>query len=54
MALGRARQGLRQNDGAMSAFQKVLMLDSTHAEAEWALQQLEFELGHSLVSASGV
>ena len=49
MALGRARQGLGQSEAAVSAFQRVLMLDSTHAEAKWALQKLEFELGRSLI-----
>jgi len=54
MALGRARLGLRQSDAAVAAFQRVLMLDSTHAEAKWALQQLEFELGRSLMEPGGV
>lgn len=54
MALGRARLGLRQSDAAATAFQRVLMLDSTHAEAKWALQQLEFELGRSLPEPGGV
>ncbi len=54
MALGRARLGLRQSDAAVAAFQRVLMLDSTHAEAKWALQQLEFELGRSLLEPGGV
>jgi len=48
MALGRACKGLSKTDLATRAFQRVLMLDSTHAEAQWALQQLEFELGRSL------
>lgn len=54
MALGRARLGLRQSDAAVIAFQRVLMLDSTHAEAKWALQQLEFELGRGLLEPGGV
>ncbi|MCP5277917.1 MAG: trypsin-like peptidase domain-containing protein [Thiobacillus sp.] len=48
MALGRAHRGLEQAEQAAEAFQHVLMLDSTHAEAKWALQQLEFDLGRSL------
>lgn len=54
MALGRARLGLGQNNAAVIAFQTVLMLDSTHAEAQWALQQLEVELGRSLFIPDGV
>ncbi len=54
MALGRAHLGLRRHDAAVAAFQRVLMLDSTHAEAKWALQQLEFELGRSLLESGGV
>jgi len=54
MALGRARLGLGQSEAAVSAFQKVLMLDSTHAEAKWALQELEFELGRSLIDPDRV
>lgn len=50
MALGRALQGRDRADAAASAFQKVLMLDSTHAEARWALQVLELDLGRSLLS----
>lgn len=48
MAWGRAKRGVGQTEGAVAAFQRVLMLDSTHAEAQWALEQLEFELGRSL------
>jgi serine protease Do len=48
MAWGRAKRGMGQTEGAVAAFQRVLMLDSTHAEAQWALEQLEFELGRSL------
>jgi serine protease Do len=54
MALGRANRGLGQSDSAVSSFQRVLMLDSTHAEAKWALQQLEFELGRSLQESGGI
>lgn len=54
MALGRACQGLDQTEKAVYAFQKVLMLDSTHAEAKWALQQLEFELGRNLLDVDGI
>lgn len=54
MALGRAYQGLRKTDAATAAYQRVLMLDSTHAEAKWALQQLEFELGRSLLAPGGI
>jgi len=54
MALGRAYQGLRKTDPAAAAYQRVLMLDSTHAEAKWALQQLEFDLGRSLLAPSGI
>lgn len=54
MALGRARLGLGQAEKAVSAFQRVLMLDSTHAEAKWALQQLEFDLGKNLMGLGGV
>ena len=50
MALGRACKGLSKKDWAAKAFQRVLMLESTHAEAQWALQQLEFELGRSLLA----
>lgn len=48
MALGRAFRGMGQTQQAAEALQRVLMLDSTHSEAKWALQQLEFELGRSL------
>jgi cytochrome c-type biogenesis protein CcmH/NrfG len=54
MALGRARKGLGQAEAAAQAFQHVLLLDSTHAGAIWALQQLEFELGRSLVEPNGL
>jgi len=48
MALGRAHRGLGQSEAAVANFQRALMLDSTHAEAQWALQELELELGRSL------
>jgi len=54
MALGRASNGLRQVDAAAKAFQTTLMLDSTHAEAKWALEQLEFELGRGLLEPGGL
>jgi hypothetical protein len=53
MALGRARLGLRQPDPAAQAFQRALLLDSTHDEAKWALQQLELELGRDLMDSGG-
>jgi hypothetical protein len=46
--MDRARRGLGQADAAAVDFQRVLMLGSTHAEAQWALQELEFELGRRL------
>jgi len=49
MALGRAHRGLGETDAAVADFQRVLMLDSTHAEAQWALQELELETGRSLM-----
>lgn len=49
MALGRAHRGLGETDAAVVDFQRVLMLDSAHAEAQWALQALELELGQSLM-----
>jgi hypothetical protein len=50
MALGRARVGTNQKEEAVEAFQRTLMLESTHAEAQWELQQLEIELGRSLLN----
>lgn len=50
MAMGRALRGQSQIEAAVTAFQKVLMLDSTHAEAKWALQVLELDLGRALFS----
>lgn len=49
MVPGRAHRGLGQANVAVANFQQVLMLDSTHAEAQWALQELELELGQSLM-----
>jgi hypothetical protein len=54
MALGRARQGLGQAEDAAVAYHKVLLLDSTHAEAKWALRELEFELGRDLAAPDGL
>ncbi len=54
MALGRASLGQRQLEAAAQSFQHVLMLDSTHAEAKWALQKLEMELGRSLLDRTGL
>ena len=42
MALGRARLGLGQPVQAGEAFRQALLLDSTHAEAVWELEKLEF------------
>lgn len=49
MALGRADLGLKRLRDAAGNFQKVLELDPSHAEALWELQQLELELGESLI-----
>lgn len=49
MALGRADLGLKRPRAAAGDFRKVLELDPTHAEALWELQQLELELGESLL-----
>ncbi len=54
MALGRAERGIGQAEHAVAAFQRVLMLDSTHAEAEWALRELEFDLGRELPKIDGL
>jgi hypothetical protein len=48
MALGRADLGMGQAERAVAAFQRVLMLDSTHAEAGWALRELEFDLDRTI------
>jgi hypothetical protein len=45
MALGHARLGEARWRAAAEAFRRALMIESTHAEARRALQQLEFELG---------
>jgi serine protease Do len=50
MALGRARLGTNRTEEAVEAFQQALMLESTHAEAQWELQKLEVELGRSLLN----
>lgn len=47
MAAGRAHRGLERMDDAMADFRRVLMLDSTHAEARWAVQELELDTGHA-------
>jgi hypothetical protein len=52
MALGRARVGTNRKEEAVEAFQQTLMLESTHAEAQWELQKLEIELGRSLLNIS--
>lgn len=44
MALGRACLGLDRKKDALTAFQKTLLLDSTHAEAQWESQILELEM----------
>jgi hypothetical protein len=49
MALGRANLGLKRPREAAGDFKKVLELDPAHAEALWELQQLELELGESLL-----
>jgi hypothetical protein len=51
MASGRANLGLRHLREAAGDFQKVLDLDSTHAEAWWELEKLELELGESLTGS---
>lgn len=53
MALGRASLGLGRPEAAAGSFQRALELDSTHGEAQWELQQLEFELGRSLLGRTG-
>lgn len=54
MALGRAHRGLGQTDASVADFQRVLMLDSTHAEAQWALQELEIELARNLTDSDNL
>lgn len=41
MAAGRAFQGLGRTGDALTAYRHVLKLDSTHGEAQWAVQQIE-------------
>jgi hypothetical protein len=48
MAWGRSNLNLGRTDEAIRGFQRVLLLDSTHAEAWWELQKLEVDLGLSL------
>jgi len=54
MAMGRAHNGLGQTEAAAKAFQRALMLDSTHAEATWSLRKMEFELGRNLAEPGGL
>lgn len=54
MVKGRASLGLNRKDEAIAAFQRVLMLESTHAEAKWELQKLEFDLGKTLIDGAGI
>ncbi|MBI5330454.1 MAG: trypsin-like peptidase domain-containing protein [Betaproteobacteria bacterium] len=54
MALGRALKGMGQNEAAVAPLQRALLLDSTHAEAKWAMDELEFELGRSLSEPDGL
>ncbi|MDD5366615.1 MAG: serine protease [Gallionellaceae bacterium] len=54
MALGRAERGLGQGEAAATAFQRTLALDSRHAEARLALQQLEFDLRRDLLPPAGL
>lgn len=49
MASGRANLGLKRLHDAARDFQQALRLDSTHGEALLELQQLELELGESLL-----
>jgi hypothetical protein len=48
MAWGRANLNLARTDEAVRGFRRVLLLDSTHAEAWRELQKLEFDLDLSL------
>ncbi|OIO78697.1 MAG: hypothetical protein AUJ86_04050 [Hydrogenophilaceae bacterium CG1_02_62_390] len=54
MALGRALMRIDRKEAAVAPLQRVLLLDSTHAEAKWALQQLEFDLGRDLTEPGGL
>lgn len=49
MASGRANLGLKRLHEAAGDFQKALALDPTHGEALSELQQLEVELGKTLI-----
>jgi tetratricopeptide (TPR) repeat protein len=53
MAWGRAHLNLGHLEDAATGFQKVLLLDSTHAEAWWELQKLEIDLDRPLISPGG-
>jgi hypothetical protein len=53
MAWGRAHLNLGHAEDAAHGFQKVLLLDSTHAEAMWELQKLELELDRPLTGLGG-
>jgi hypothetical protein len=44
MAWGRSNLNLGHTDEAVRGFKRVLLLDSTHAEAWWELQKLELDL----------
>lgn len=44
MAWGRANLNLGNTGEALRGFRRVLLLDSTHAEASWELQKLELDL----------
>lgn len=48
MAWGRSNLNLGHVDEAVRGFRRVLLLDSTHAEAWWELQKLEVDLGQPL------
>jgi len=52
MAWSRSRLNLGRPLDAARGFQKVLLLDSTHAEALWELQQLEIDLGQSFTGTA--
>ena len=47
MSWSRSNLNLGHPIDAARGFQKVLLLDSTHAEAWWELQKLEVDLGQS-------
>lgn len=54
MALGRAERGMGQTEHAVVAFQRALMLDSTHTEAGWALREMEFDLDRAIGEPDGL